>query len=170
MEQPVTGVLDIRNAARDKEIVDLRIKGYSLREIAAQIGSEQTQVARVLQRHFESLVAPSVDELREIQNEQIDQVIKAVFPDAVAGKYPAIDRLIKLWQRKATLNGLDNTAPATVDARSVNLIMPESMTPEQLREFAMGPLSAEKGITQPPRGLPPERPEKPISWVTDEDL
>lgn len=143
-----TGVLTMRNIERDAEILERRIRGESLWEIAQAIGVTYDTVRNVLRRHYDRNISGRMEELRDIQNEQIDRVIKGVWGKASTGSLPHIDRLVKLWERQAKLNGLDILPNVNVDQRTVNIVVGD-LTPEQIAALASMRTSDEQKLLNP---------------------
>lgn len=122
----------IEGAGRDAEAARLKSRGLSYGQIAKNLGyADPSGAYRAVQRALASVPAESVDELRRIQSEQIDaltaqaiEVLESthyahtVHGDLVLGPdgqplvdsmptLHAIDRLIRLAERRSKLMGLD---------------------------------------------------------------
>jgi hypothetical protein len=61
-------------------------------------------------------VQEPADELRTLEVERLDAAAAAIYPSVKQGQYGAIDRWIKIMERRAKLLGLD--APTKTDVTS----------------------------------------------------
>jgi hypothetical protein len=142
---------DLTTARRDAEIAKMRIRGMRPRDIAAQLGVDESTVSRACQRVADEARQESAGEMRQLELERLDRMEVAVNevlerehvtvsqgrivrrrvldedgdPIVVAhdrdGKpvfreeevlddgpvLQAVDRLLKIQQRRAALLGLD---------------------------------------------------------------
>jgi len=92
---------------RDDEIWELRKQGYSLRDIARNVGLGHVQVWRRLKAREEQILSPNIEAYRELQNERIEAAVKALWSKIEAGDVPSVLALVRLMERQAKLYGLD---------------------------------------------------------------
>lgn len=122
----------IEGAERDAEAARLKSRGQSYAQIARNLGyADHTGAYKAVQRALVAVPAESVDELRRLQSEQIDaltakayevlesthfahtqhgELVRAPDGQPLIDDMPvlhAIDRLIRLAERRAKLMGLD---------------------------------------------------------------
>jgi hypothetical protein len=110
---------------RQTQAIALRVKGYSFREIAKELGVSVGQAhhdVRAAMAEFDDQAAADVELERKTQSRRLEQAfrtISAVLDGQVFNedgeidhelRLKAIDRLVKLEERRAKLLGLD--APA----------------------------------------------------------
>lgn len=95
----------------------MRIDGTPVNAIAKHLGVDRKTIYKYLTAATANL-GVSIEEkataYREVQAGQIEQVIEKILPLAKEGELGAVDRLVKLWARQATLLGLDLRAPDPV--------------------------------------------------------
>lgn len=99
---------------------ELKAKGWSLRRIGVEVGVAPNTVRKRIEDECARRLSPKVEELRTVMDCTLDaaqvtvqEIIEA--PDTPASmKLQALDRLVKLMERRAKLHGLD--APVKVDA------------------------------------------------------
>jgi hypothetical protein len=105
--------------AHDKQIkaLTLRKAGVSYQSIADTLGYKTAGGAWVAVKAGlkKTLVEPA-DELRTLEIARLDDYLKAIANHVSAGNLTAIDRALKIQQRRAALLGLD--MPAKVDVTS----------------------------------------------------
>lgn len=135
----------LEGAARDSEAAWLRSRGLSFRQIATNLGYENESGAyKAVQRALAAVPVESVDELRCVQGAQLDALTaKAIevlesthyaytqHGDLVLGPdgqplidsmptLHAIDRLIRLAERRAKLMGMD--APSRHEVTTIDYL------------------------------------------------
>ena len=100
-----------------KQALQLAIAGVDYQTIADRVGynSRQAAHAAVKSALVETLRPPS-DELRQMQLTRLDEMIKYLWSQVSKGNYNAVDRIIKIEERRAKLLGLD--APTKTDVTS----------------------------------------------------
>lgn len=105
-----------RAEAREKrraEIMELRVQGHSYRQIAKIAGCGLRTVVRDLHYNLKRLAAKQDQAgamLRQLEAERLDIALKAIMPAVAQGDPTAIDRLVKISERRCRLLGLDAMA------------------------------------------------------------
>jgi len=109
----------IASLKRKKEALELRIAGVSYDAIATKLGYKSRSGAfeAVKTALVQTLIEPA-EELRNIEVLRLDKALKAIWSQVLGGNLPAVDRYIKVAQRRADLLGLD--APKRTDVTSGN--------------------------------------------------
>jgi hypothetical protein len=114
---------------RQKQTIDLRVKGLSIRAIAEKLGVTKSQVHRDIEGVLsvtKSEAAEVAEQARKVALEQIDAGIAALMPKIRRGNVPAVMAFAKLDDRRAKLLHLEKTkvehtgadgAPLPVDER-----------------------------------------------------
>lgn len=97
----------IDRATRRAEAVKLRHQGHTLREIATQLGVSPATVHGDIQQALADVPAEGVQELRALWHERLEAATTVLMPQVREGNLEAVDRLIRLSQRAAQLQGLD---------------------------------------------------------------
>ena len=77
-------------------------------------------VCRVMDR-TRGAANESAEELRRVEQERLDALTLAIWPQAQKGNFGAIDRVLRLMARRAALLGLD--APQSIDHTTAGLPM-----------------------------------------------
>lgn len=104
----------IAAAERQQKALMLRKGGATYQSIADTLGyanrsSAADAVTRALQDTVDRELA---DELRRIENERLDALWQPMYARALTGDQAAVDRCLRIMERRAAINGLD--APVTM--------------------------------------------------------
>jgi hypothetical protein len=102
---------------KEREIVELRTEGYVWREIAEQVGMSTAGVYKAYNRAMTRVIAPSIEEHRELELDRLDILQRTYWQPAVNGNLRAADYVLRVIDKRAKLLGLD--APMKVQAEVV---------------------------------------------------
>ena len=106
-------------AEREKKAFALRMAGATYEQIGAQLGvttgAAYKMVKRVLERTRRE-TDELADELRRLEVERLDALTLTLWKQATAGNFGAVDRVLRVMERRARLLGLD--APTKQDVTS----------------------------------------------------
>jgi len=121
-------------AARDKErrAVALHMAGMKFDDIAEQVGYTNRGTAyETVMRAIRRETTQNVEEVRAAEIARLDELMLTLWPKARRGELQAIDRVLKLMERRAKyLGGLE--APAKID------VTVEQITPDTVAAFIEG--------------------------------
>jgi hypothetical protein len=115
---------------RQRRAVELAIAGASYDAIAQELGyADRSGAWRAVHEALNRWEAPKVAELRQMENARLDRLQAAWWTKAVTDKDPNAARIIlKVFERRARLNGLDQQISADADALSKLLGDPDART------------------------------------------
>jgi hypothetical protein len=118
---------------RQRQALELRKAGVGFQQIADQLGyggpsGAFNAVARALQK----VIQEPAEAVLALELARLDAMLLGLWPKARAGHASAVDRVLKLMDRRAKYLGLD--APVKVDLRQVVREMGETygLTPDEL--------------------------------------
>ena len=95
-------------AERYRRVVDLKKAGLTYDQIAHELGyADRSGAKRALDAAIDRWGTESIDSLRMIQNEQIDDLFRRAMAAILEGDLGQIDVAIRLMKRRAELFGLD---------------------------------------------------------------
>ena len=120
-----TSALHIAQAERRTQYLNLRKAGYTYERIGAQFGVSRQAVCDVVVWALKSQQAESVGDLRALENERLDDMLRAIYAQAVKGDTGAIDRILRIMERRAKLWGLDAPVQSVVDNGGTTRILIE---------------------------------------------
>lgn len=111
-----TSSIQQANTMRRAAAMELRAQGFSYRQIAEQLNYYSAEEARAaVLRGLDRLVVEPGRELLVMEVYRLDQLMSVIFPMAMDGNLKAVDRVLKIQERRAKYLGLD--APKTTDIR-----------------------------------------------------
>ena len=97
--------------------LELRKAGVSYQRIADALGYKSASGAhKAVHTALKKTLQEPADELRTLELARLDDMLKAIAPHVAAGNLTAIDRALKIQERRARLLGLD--APVKQDLTS----------------------------------------------------
>ena len=117
----------INYAERRIEALNLRRTGMSYREIGRNLDVSGKRAYEMVSQAFAELKNDqnsTADEVRSLELERLDKMLESIWPKVEKGDVAALDRAVKIQERRAKLLGLD--APQSMDLRSGD----GSMTPQ----------------------------------------
>ena len=107
-----------REAAAERRVraLELRQKGNSYRAIARQLGVSEAQAHKDVHASLRALAEQEMstaEELRALELERLDALLLIVSDEVEQGNLAAVDRALRIGERRAKLLGLD--APQRMD-------------------------------------------------------
>lgn len=88
----------------------------SLQNIADRVGYKDASGAyRAIRAALKKTLQEPADDLRVLELDRLDVLLTGLWPKAINGDAPAVDRVLKIMERRASLLGLD--APRKVEQR-----------------------------------------------------
>ena len=100
--------------------LDFRKKGYTYDQIAEAVGYRGRAGAyKAVMSALKKTLQEPADEVRKMELERLDVMMKALWPWLEAGSTPHIAQMLKVMERRAKLLGLDAPAPIDVQGKLV---------------------------------------------------
>lgn len=134
-------------AAEEKRLwaVELRKTGMTYEQIAAEMGLKSgSAVYQMVSRALKLMPAESIDQVRLLELRRLDALLRAVWNKAVNDEEGAINRALRILERRARVLGLDIYAdqrpmvtavgPATINIQSITAVLPPGFEPPQALE------------------------------------
>lgn len=107
----------LKAAQRQLKALELRRAGETFEAIAEQLDYSGRGVAyRAVMAALRKTLQEPADEVRKLELERLDELLRSLWPKAQDGNQGAVDRILRIMQRRALLLGLD--APQAVDVTS----------------------------------------------------
>ena len=106
----------IAAAERQRLALELRKAGVTFEEIANQLGYSKAGAYKAVTSALQKTLQEPADEVRTLAVTRLDKLLTAMWPQARQGNQGAVDRVLRIEERRAKLLGLD--APTRTDVTS----------------------------------------------------
>ena len=94
---------------RQRQALELRAAGHSFESIAQTIGySGPSGAYKAVVSALDKTLQEPAENLRQLELERLDAMLTAIWPQALKGYLGAIDRVLKIIERRSKLLGLEN--------------------------------------------------------------
>lgn len=126
---------DAAALAREEEALTWRQTGLSYREIGKRMGISGEGARKCVVRAMDRLrpvVEERAEEVRELELARLDIATQGLMPKVEDGNAQAVDKLVKVMERRARLLGLDAPTKSQINVDVTTL------TDEQLEALARG--------------------------------
>ena len=111
-----TSTARARKLKHQAQALDLRRAGHSYAQISAKIGISKSSAHQLVQVGLEDArmqISASADQLRSEEIARLDGMLTKLYPRAKMGDVQAVDRVLKIGERRAKLLGLE--APVRIE-------------------------------------------------------
>jgi predicted transcriptional regulator len=119
-----TGGRRVLAAERSRDALELRKQGLSTRKIAQRLGIAPSRASKILREAMDQLAEESratAEARRALDLARLDEMLEAVWADAIAGDRTAIDRVLAIIDRRGRLLGTAAPSHVVVDWRDPNV-------------------------------------------------
>ena len=117
MRKSKTSAKALKQQEQDAQIVQLRLAGYTLQQIGAQLGGQSPQaIHKKLTRiwsHNSQMIKDDLSYYRTQQNERYERIIQGLWRSASGGSLGAVDRFGMVARQQAMLLGLNTPTKGT---------------------------------------------------------
>ena len=100
----------LRGRALEEEALKLRMAGLSYSQIAQHLGVSKSTAHKAVIRALDRLnqrIAEEAEQVRRLELERLDVMFRSLWPQVLKGNQGAIDRALRIMERRARLLGLD---------------------------------------------------------------
>lgn len=95
-------------AEKRRQAMQLRTAGATYEEIARTLGySSRSAAYHAVQKALKDMLQEPADDLRKVEAERLDKLQRALWKQAMDGNQGAVDRVLRIMERRAKLLGLD---------------------------------------------------------------
>jgi transposase-like protein len=131
--EPKLSVRVVSARLRAIEAVKLRVEGNTYTEIARRVGYANRSTAfHAVNRELERTAQEPADQLRTLECERLNELLRALWPKAMAGNTQAVEKILMVMDRRARYLGLD--APVRIDVTEQIRILVETAVATGLDE------------------------------------
>ena len=124
-----------RGLEHQRQALELRRAGLGYEAIGAQLGLGKSQAHRLVKRALEEAraqVTANADELRSEELSRLDGMLQGLWPRARKGEVSAVDRVLKIAERRAKLLGLDAPEKRELFGKGGTPLVPGALDPSGL--------------------------------------
>lgn len=124
-----------QNRLRCIQALQLRMGGLSYAQVGEAMGVGTNAARDMIKRALNRAEKVAASDLRALENERLDRLQAAIWTKALNGDLQAVDRVLRISERRARLNGLD--APSSVNI-SVGVRAEMEQAMQELQTVIMG--------------------------------
>lgn len=112
-----TSVRKLEAKEKQRQALELRKAGATYEVIARQLGyAAPVGAEHAVKAALKTLLQEPAEEVRKLELERLDALLIKMYSDATRGNQGAVDRVLRIMERRARLLGLD--APVKQDVTS----------------------------------------------------
>lgn len=101
---------------RQQQALELRKTGASYEEIAAKLGYHgKSGACKLVKSALRSMIQEPAKNVARLENIRLDALQSAIWNAAVSGDLAAFDRVLRIMERRAALQGLDAKANSKME-------------------------------------------------------
>lgn len=105
----VTHVPSAETIARETHVLELRRAGLTFDRIAEETGiSDRSTAHKIYKRALARTLQEPAAEIRQLEADRLDRLQVQVWTKALRGDLPAVDRVLRIMERRSKLLGLDH--------------------------------------------------------------
>jgi hypothetical protein len=128
MQKDKTSVITIKKREKSVRALELRKAGVSYEMIAQQLGySNRTSAHRAVSKLLDATEKEVVTDLREMELRRLDDLFRSMYPVALKGNFQAVDRCLKIMERRSKIAGLDAPEKTQSDVRQIIKVVYEDI-------------------------------------------
>lgn len=150
MRKEKTSVITINKREKSVRALELRKAGVSYDMIAQQLGySNKSSAHRAVSKLLDSTEKEVVGDLREMELRRLDDLFRSMYPMALKGNFAAVDKCLKIMERRSKITGLDAPEKTQSDVRQIIKVVYEDAQfiedmPEEQPQQAMPTLEQQQ--------------------------
>jgi hypothetical protein len=96
---------------RERQVLELRKAGATFRAIGQQVGFNDSRAHAFYKRAMRGIIVDDVEDIRALETERLDAMLLVCWAKACEGDLGAVDRVLRVMERRARLLGLDAEGP-----------------------------------------------------------
>ena len=120
MRKEKTSSITINKREKSVRALELRKAGVSYDMIAQQLGySNKSSAHRAVSKLLDATEKEVVGDLREMELRRLDDLFRSMYPLALKGNFVAVDKCLKIMERRSKMTGLDAPEKTQSDVRQI---------------------------------------------------
>lgn len=125
-------------AEKRDQALSLRLTGATYQNIADVMSVSKSTVKRWIDAAIDGVDKENAKALIVLENERLNRAQRAIWPAVARGQLGAVDRLLRIQERRARLNGLDAPQKVDLGAADIDLAQVAKEIEEVARRAAKG--------------------------------
>jgi hypothetical protein len=118
-------------ADRQRRALELRKAGKGFDAIAAELGYDSRSGAhKAVMTGLKATLREPAEELRTLELERLDALLSALWPVALQGDQGAVDRVLRVMERRSKYLGLDTTERTDLETLARLLALERGLDPD----------------------------------------
>lgn len=105
---PKTGAVQIAAAERRAKALELRKAGLTYEQIGQTLGVTTRRAGYIVKDALEALTREPAQAVIDLELARLDSMVRGLWADARAGDVQAVDRVVRIMDRRARYLGLDH--------------------------------------------------------------
>lgn len=98
-----------------RRALELRRQGLNYHDIARELNIDTRTAYRIVQEALTRWIAEPAEDVRLLELQRLDALLAALWDKAIAGDLAAVDRVLRIMERRAKLLGLDQIEIVNTD-------------------------------------------------------
>ena len=134
--EALTSPRRLQSVDRQRQALQLRAGGATYQQIADALGYRGAAGAlKAVRAGLLATLQEPADELRTLELARLDALLRAVWPKAMRGELTAVDRVLKIMERRANLLGLDAPVRVNIGALVARAVAEFGLSDAERREL-----------------------------------
>lgn len=122
-------------ADKRRQALELRLEGATFEQIAEQIGYRNRSTAyRAVTSAIQNVGHEQAEQLRDLDLTRLDKLMTAVWPKALQGDMHAVDRVLKIVERRAKMLGYDQANVVSINSMRADTVADTTTPSASLRD------------------------------------
>jgi len=121
--------LPVKAAERRQQALALRRAGLTYRDIARALGCSPQHAHRMVQEALKEIVEKTredAEQVLQLELQRLDEAQASIWRQVKEGHLGAVDRLLRIMERRAKLLGLDQIQQPAQPEPKIEIVLPKS--------------------------------------------
>ncbi len=116
MSEPKTSKRRLEAVEKQRRALEMRKRGTSFDVIASELGySSRSGAYKAVMSAIEKMLREPAEEVRTLELERLDELLAGLWMKAVKGDAAALDRVLRIMERRSKYLGLDAPKESNVN-------------------------------------------------------
>jgi len=119
----------VKAAERRRRALALRRAGLTYKDIAKALGCSEAHACKMVKREMARIareMREDAEMILQLELQRLDEAQASIWPQVKQGHLGAIDRLLRIMERRAKLLGLDQVQQPAQPEPRIEIVMPRT--------------------------------------------